>query len=176
MHSYRGELGVSHLGLAAVGSHWPLWPHMHPKLVKAGLRTWSGDRALCLGQEALDQDIWRQIWRAYLRLPETNTLPRSSQGGGADIGKGSEALWAPDHCIVGQYCSGQERCISNILVKPLNAKPPMAVGDMKQRSLRSASLSSAIAFTTATSLPSSFCKGSCSRLQGTTQVRWSSWR
>ena len=125
-----------------------------------------GDRALRLGQEALDQDIWRQIWRANLRVPETHTLPLS---------KGSEALWAPGHCIVGQCCSGQERCISNILLEPLNAKPPMAVGEVKQLTLRCRHVR-VIAFTAATSLLCSFYKGSCSRLQATTLVRWSSRR
>ena len=136
MHSCRGVLGRAHLGFAAAGSRWPPGPHMPPEAGQSRAAHLHGDRALRLGQEALDQDIWRQIWRAHLRVPETHTLPLSAHSGGADITKGPEALRAPGHCIVGQCCSGQERCISNILLKPLNAKPPMAVGEVKQRPLR----------------------------------------
>ena len=77
---------VAHtLGLLLRGHVGPRGHICLQKLVKAALRTCTGDRALRLGQKALDQDIWRQIWRAHLRVPETHTLPLSAQGGGADI-------------------------------------------------------------------------------------------
>ena len=96
---------VAHtLGLLLRGHVGPRGHICLQKLVKAALRTCTGDRALRLGQKALDQDIWRQIWRAHLRVPETHTLPLSAQGGGADITKGPATLRAPGHCIDGWYC------------------------------------------------------------------------